>query len=753
MTTEPPRGSAPVSQPLPPADAHEYDDEIDLGELVGVLAEHKWLIGGIAALALAFGVFYALWVQPVYQADALLQVEQPQGSGLGLEELSTLTGDEPPAETEIQILRSRYVVGPVVERLNLDIHAEPRSFPVLGQWARRRAEGDAPAPPWFGLDAYGWGGEAIRVKQLVVPEALRGEPLTLTALGDDRFRLDDPEGRTLLTGAVGVPAGEGELGIFVAELVARPGTQFQVVKRPWLKAVGGLQERLAVAEQGKGTGIIRVSLEGEDKPQIAQILDVLTTTYLRQNVERRSAEAAESLEFLEEQLPTLKRDLEAAEQALNAFRQQNRSLDLTVETEGLLEQIVEIESQLAELQLKRAALAQNYAAQHPAMQAIGSQLAELRGVQRQLQGRVEELPDTQQEILRLQREVQVQTELYMGLLNQAQELRVIKAGTVGNVRILDRPVVPIEPVKPRKSLIAALSLFLGLFLGVLLVFLRRALRRTLRSPDEIERALGLSVYAVVPHSRVQPKLFETARRRRRRNLPEQRKMAVAALRVPDDPLVESLRSLRTSLHFALLEQQSNLICISSPSPNSGKTTISTNLAVLLSQMQQRVLLIDADMRRGEVHSYLGRARAPGLADVLGGTATFAEAHVAVLEDSLHVLTAGTVPPNPAELLMSGAFDALLAEAHRHYDTVLIDTPPILAVTDAGIVGAKAGATFLVAREEHAHLAELEQAVKRLVHNGVRVTGVIYNDHRPRTRAGAYGGYYYYDYRPKHAAGT
>ena len=129
MTTEPPRGSAPVSQPLPPADAHEYDDEIDLGELVGVLAEHKWLIGGIAALALAFGVFYALWVQPVYRADALLQVEQPQGSGLGLEELSTLTGDEPPAETEIQILRSRYVVGPVVERLNLDIHAEPRSFP------------------------------------------------------------------------------------------------------------------------------------------------------------------------------------------------------------------------------------------------------------------------------------------------------------------------------------------------------------------------------------------------------------------------------------------------------------------------------------------------------------------------------------------------------------------------------------------------------------------------------------------------
>lgn len=740
-------------QPQPPSGAHDYDDEIDLGELLGVLTEHKWLIGAIAALALAVGVLYALWVQPVYRADALLQVEQPHGSGLGLEELSTLTGDEPPAETEIQILRSRYVVGPVVDRLNLDIHAEPRSFPVLGQWAQLRAEGDAPAPPWFGLEAYGWGGERLRVKQLVVPEALRGEPLTLTALGEGRFRLADPEGRALLAGEVGVPAGEGGIGIFIAELVARPGTQFLVVKRPWLKAVGGLQERVAVSEQGKGTGIIRVSLEGEDKTEIAQVLDVLTTTYVRQNVERRSAEAAESLTFLEEQLPELKRDLEAAEQALNVFRQQNQSLDLTVETEGLLEQMVEIESQLAELQLKRAALAQNYAAQHPAMQAIVSQRTELRAVQRQLQGRVEDLPDTQQEILRLQREVEVQTALYMGLLNQAQELRVIKAGTVGNARILDQPVVPIEPVKPRKSLIAVLSLFLGLFLGVLLVFLRRALRHTLRSPDEIERALGLSVYAVVPHSRAQPKLFETARRRRRRNLPEKRKMAVAALRVPDDPLVESLRSLRTSLHFALLEQDSNVICISSPSPNSGKTTVSTNLAVLLSQMQQRVLLIDADLRRGQIHSYLGRTRAPGLAEVLSGKATVAQARVAVLDDQLHVLTAGSVPPNPAELLMTSAFDALLAEARQRYDTVLIDTPPILAVTDAGIVGAKAGATFLVAREEHSHLAELEQAVKRLMHNGVRVTGVIYNDHRPRARGGAYGGYYYYDYRSKHGAGS
>jgi tyrosine-protein kinase Etk/Wzc len=523
MQPSPPPVSSDQATFVPQGAADGPNDEIDLRELVAVLAAGKWTIALIAGVILALGLAYAMTSTPIYQANALVQVESNTNSVVDeLQSLTALSGKESPGQTEIQILKSRYVAGQVVDQLVLDITAMPRYFPVIGRSIAARPDG-APgelASPWFGLDRYAWGGEVLTVKRMKVPSAWAGAPLRLVALGGGRFKLHDPEGNAVLSGQAGELAAVGKEGdgtprveIFVQELQARPGTEFTVVRNSYLKTVEDLSNALAITEQGKGTGILQLSLEGQHPTEIAGILNAIARSYLRQNVERRSAQAEESLRFLDDQLPKLKTELNAAEEAFNGFRKRNESLDLSVESEGLLKRIVEVETQISELQLKRTQMGQSFAAQHPSMIAINSQLGELAGIKRNLESRVTELPDTQQGILRLQREVEVKNALYTGLLNKAQELSIVRAGTLGNVRIIDEAAVPEKPVKPRKSMIAALSLLLGLFAGVLVVFLQRSLRRGVTDIRQLETELGLTVYASVPFSGENRRLAYGAERR------------------------------------------------------------------------------------------------------------------------------------------------------------------------------------------------------------------------------------------------
>lgn len=716
------------------------DDEIDLRELFGILLDGKWLIAAIAAVCLVFGAGYAFLSTPIYRADALLQVEQQSANPLSaLEDIPGLMGAKSPADTEIQILRSRAVVGQAVDRLHLTVSAEPKRFPLIGGFIARHYEGDGPAEPWFWFDSYGWGGERIRVPRFLVPDSLQGEEFTLIAGGRGEYRVLDPEGAEILSGKAGEEAlsADGRYGVFVAELLARPGTEFTLIRYAWLEAVENLLEELGFGESGKSTGIIRASVKHTDPRRAETILQGIAGIYLRQNVERRSAQAEESLRFLEQQLPELRQQLETAEEQMNAYRQQRRAVDLGAEAESVLKQMVEIESQLAQIELSRAELSKRFKPDHPRMQALNEQRAELQGIRARLEKQIEGLPQTQQEVLRLSRQVEVNTQLYTALLNKSQELRVIKAGTVGNVRILDSAVAGIKPVAPRKALSLVLSMLLGTTLGVVAVFLRHSLRRSIGDPDEIERKLGLPVYAAVPFTAHQRQYERRERRKESGRLP------LLAAEYPQDPAVESLRSFRTSLHFGMLGAKSNRIVITGPAPGIGKSFLSANSAYLLGEGGKKVLLIDADMRRSRLHEHIGHERAPGLSEVLVGQAEW-QAVIHPLSERCDVLTSGTLPPNPSELLMSGALDRLLEQVSERYDYVLIDTPPVLAVTDAGLIAAKCDATFLVARAGKTELGELELAMKRLRQTRAVVSGVAINA-LSREMKRDYGKYRYYQY--------
>jgi tyrosine-protein kinase Etk/Wzc len=738
---EPVRGGFARPQPAP--QEPQVKEDLSLAEALGVVWDGKWVIAVAAVVGLGAGVLHALLATPVYRTDVLVQVEEKSRSMGELDDLSALFSGSSPTEAEIEILRSRSLVGSVVDELKLDVVASPRHFPVFGPAVARWRDGGEPASAMLGLRSYAWGGERLTVHRLDVPASLHGEELTLVAGEEGRFTVVGPERELLASGEVGRGASSDEgVAIFVAELVARPGTEFRLVKTSRGAAVERLRRGLSIREVGKKSGIIRLELEGTDRKLIAATLDALARGYLRQNVDRRSAEAEKTLQFLETQLPTLKANVDVAESALNLYRSRNGSVDLSLETQGRLERVVEVEKLLSQLDVERADLRQRFTENHPVLIALRQKEAQLQAERAAIEGKIKQLPQAELESARLMRDVKVSTELYMALLNKAQELRVVKSGTIGNVRIIDTAAIGREPVSPKKAASAVLAFVLGLCLGIALAFARKALDRGVEDPEVIEQRLGIGVYAAIPHSPRVTELERDARRAKAKAVP------VLATADPSDVAVESVRSLRTSLEFALVEARSNIIMIGGPSPAVGKSFVSINLASVLADTGKRVLLVDGDMRKGRLHRQLGLERAPGLSDVISGAATLDEAVRTTPAPNVSILPTGRVPPNPSELLASERFRLAVSELSRRWDVVLIDTAPILAVTDAALIGRVAGMTLVVVRSGRHPLREIALAVKRLAQSGVRPHGFVLNDVQPRSGVlGAkYAYHYQYDYR-------
>lgn len=705
--------------------------------------EGRWIVIGFAAIAIAMALGYLFLATPTYVARSVVQVEQKRRTIAGLDDLSAALGENPPAEPEIEIIRSRMLLGTVVDQLQLDVAAQPRTFPVVGRAIARRHQG-APASAFF-LRQWAWGGERIRVLRLDVPDDLLDKPLLLTVGEGGRYRLTDEEGALLLDGTAGkaaASAGEQQRGasLMVSELLARPGTQFWLTKRDREHVIDALQLDLRVQEKGKRSGIISIELEGSDPKLVADIVNGVSTAYLRQNVERRSEEAAKTLEFLETQLPKLRSNVDAAEAALNAFRVSSGSIDTSAETRGMLERQASLQKEIADAEVRRSELRQSFTESHPTLIAVANKLALLRAEQGSVAARMRSAPKTELNSARLARELKDATDLYVGLLNRAQELRVAKSGTIGDVRILDRAPVSDTPSSPKKSAALVLALMVGLTFGVAAAILRRAWVKRAETPDDVEAATGLPVYVTVPHSDAQAELVRATLRPRGAAKP------LLAEAAPGDAAIETMRSLRTSLQFALVESRNNVVALTGPAPGTGKSFIALNLAHVLAAAGRKVLLMDCDLRRGHLHRQFGFERKFGVSDVVSGEVGIDDAIRKTPSGGLFILPTGRIPPNPAELLSSQRFEALLADASERVDLVIVDTPPLLAVTDAMLVARFAGVNFLVLRAGMHTTHELALSVKQFALAGVKLQGTVLNDVRTTGRARyGRGGYVQYAY--------
>ncbi|AQT66663.1 MULTISPECIES: tyrosine-protein kinase Wzc [Serratia] len=706
------------------------NEDIDLGRLIGTLIDHRWLITGITTIFAVVGLIYVVFATPIYQADALVQVEQNMGSSILNDISKVLPDSQPVSATEIELIKSRMVIGKTLDEMNLDTEVEPNYFPVFGKGFSRLTKSSSERPQ-------------VALSSLHVPDYLLDEKLDLTFKSHDAYELSY-SGDKILEGVVGKLATGHGVSILVSDFRGSDGTGFTLKKRPRLDAINDLVDRLTVADKGKDTGILALSLTGDDSVQIRKILNSIINNYLQQNVERKSEEAGKSLEFLKAQLPQVRQNLDLAENKLNQFRQQNDSVDLSLEAKSVLDTMVAVESQLNELTFKEAEISKLYTKEHPAYRALNEKRATLEKEKARLNKRVSNMPKTQQEILSLTRDVQAGQEVYMQLLNKQQELSINKASTVGNVRIVDYADTQLKPVKPKKIFVILFAIILGAVSSITLVLVKMLLHKGIDSAEELE-SNGVNVYASIPLSEWQSARDKELKLRGKKL--NTRSNELLATGNPADLAVEAIRSLRTSLHFAMLDAKNNILMISGASPSIGKTFVSVNLAATIAQSGQKVLVIDSDMRKGYIHDIFGVNANNGLSTILAGQVSPAQTVVHSTVANLDVLPRGKVPPNPSELLMSERFEKLLAWASENYDFVLVDTPPILAVTDAAIIGHHVGTSLMVARFDVNTVKEVEVSIRRFEQNGVEIKGVILNA-MVRKLGSYYSNYGYYQYEYK-----
>lgn len=730
--------------------------EINLLDLWYNLLDFKWVAAAIVAVATAIGLLYATVATPIYSADVLLQVETKQTGGLAaLEDVSgVLAAGGSNVTGELEIIKSRTVVESVAQTLGLAQSITPQYFPVFGQWLANQHEAALGlAQPFMGLNEYAWGGEQLKLAQFSVPTEFTDQPFVVVKGEGNTFSLYSPFEELLGQGTVGQPftfkIGYGSGSITISQFEANPGMKANVVRRHPLSLHNGLVGPLSAGEVGRNSSMIRVSYESPNPAFAVQFLNELANAYLRQNVERKGQEAEQQLVFLDEQLPSIKEQLRKAEDALNVFVQSKGTIDPTLDTQRILGQDVELETKRVELGLEREKLLQRFQPGHPLIQAIDDQLAQLRSVRGGVASQAQALPEVQQEYLRLRRDVEVNQALYTSLLNGAQQLKVAKAGTVGNVAIVDYAQQPKRPFKPKKGQVLALAILAGIFLGVLAAQALAMLRSAVRDPSKLEQATGLSVYSIIPLSQQQTAAEKGLRRRTD-------KVGLLAVSAPNDPSIEALRSFRTGLQFATIDSPNKRVLITGPVPEIGKSFVSANFAAIMAQAGKRVLLIDGDMRKGTLSRYFiqeerGDAKHPGLSDVVAGTMAFDKALIKTELEGLHVLVSGSVPPNPSELLLHPNFIALLEKADVEYDYVIIDSPPVLLVSDASVMGQHCSATFIVARYGASNVRQVSDSQKRLAQAGVRVNGLIFNGFIAN-RSGYYYGYGY-GYGYKNAYGT
>ncbi len=743
-----PGAPTPASAPAlpPPGD----DSGFSLLDIVDLVLDHRWVIAALTAVGLVAGLVAARVAVPVYESNLVLQVEQGRGqAGVLFSTATSLFDTASTTAAELEIMRSRSVLGKAVDNLQLTLNVRPKYLPVVGQYLANRAS-EPSKPGFLGQPGYVWGNERLRVSAFDIPAGAEGTVFTVAAAGGNAYQLRGPDGSTLAQGRAG-EALEFTLGnqparLQVEEIVGLPGAEFMLSRRSRQAEVLSLQSRLRIEETARGSGIVRVSMRGAERWMLPRILNEVGTQYVRQDMDRKAQEAEKAMAFLGSLLPQIRKELETAEGTYNQFRVRQGVFSLSNEAEALLSRSVALQAKLFELRQKRRELDTRFTADHPQVRLLEQERQSLEAELAKLKQGIDKLPALEQDTLRLTRDVKVNTELYTSLLNTYQQLQLAKEGKVGNVRILDAAEPPLGPVGPNRQLMILLGLLGGLALGLAAAVVRNLLNAGIKDPGEIESKVQLPLLGTVPHSPKQKELAERA-------MQAQAGTHVLAVLQPDDAAVESLRSLRTAMQFAMLDAPNKVILVTGATPGIGKSFISLNLAAVLGAAGKKVLLVDLDLRKGRLHLFAGQAREGGFSELAAGTLALKDAVHRGVAPNVDFLSTGTLPPNPAELLLRAASQGLLQQLEKAYDIVLIDTPPVLVATDTAVIAPYAGAVLLVARALVTGLGDLEESKRRLAQTGVQPRGVVFNDLDLTRRRYGYGygyghkyGYRYGKYR-------
>ncbi|WP_426099164.1 polysaccharide biosynthesis tyrosine autokinase [Providencia sp. PROV200] len=666
-------------------------DEIDLLALFKILKSSYLKIGFFTLFFIVIGAAYSFLATPIYQANATLQYDKMSQVSL-LDQMSDVmpfANSNSQVDSEIEVIKSRMVLGKTVADLNLDTQVAPAGF----------------------FDRL-WGDKAsVAISLYSLPEHLIGEPAILTYLGENRYTLHIDN--QTVEGKVGELLKQDEISLLVSSINAEVGQEFTLVKNARYSTIENLRNTLTIAEVGKGTGIINMAIKGADKTENVQILNSIIQNYVDQNTERKKEVTNNTLLFLDEYLPKIKTKLDNYENQLNTFRKKNESIDLSLEAKSALDSALQVEEKLNELTFKEVEIQQLYTRNHPAYQSLLDKRQQLLREKEKISKAIQKLPNTQQQIVRLTRDVESEQAIYNQLVAKQQELSVLNSGITADVRIIDSAESQPNAVAPKKALILVLAAILGFIVGCAYVIAREFFNNKIKGTEDID-ALGINVYATIPFSTHEKKLIAEGNKH------------PLALENPADTAVEAIRSLRTSVYFSVMNQGNNLVMVTSASPGVGKSFVTSNMAVVLANAGKKVLLIDTDLRKGRIHKAFGLSNKLGLSDYLSQSDTSQpNIHNSVIEN-LDVICRGKNVTHSSELLMSERFKRLLDTVKGQYDIVVIDTAPILAITDSAIIGKYVGTSLLIAYYGVNTVKDIELSLKRFKQNDIEITGVILN---------------------------
>lgn len=718
----------------------EDNDEIDLMALLFAILRGWKTIVFFAVLGLIVGILYSRYVNPTFQSDALIQIdEQSKGiSALG-SDISELIGSEASkAQTEAELIRSRMILEPVVNLLHLRIKL---TDPTIGYVDRIK---NAVTPTQInkpeGVSLKTQDGE-VQVSQFNVSPDYLNQTFTLTRSATG-FVLsngfDDFKGQ--IGQAHQFRGTEGQIHITVNSLPA-DGYPINITKQSLHNTTNDINNVLSVVEKGKQTGIIEMSMTGPNQQQVTSILKQIIVSYVDQNQSRGSEETTQTINFMETQIPTLKKKLEESEEVFNRFRKKYGTIDVSKEAELLLTENSQIDVQLNELKLKKADLTTYYTEEHPLVIQINEQLKVLNSRKQDIDNTILGLPEIQREFLQLSADTAINREIYLTLLKNYEQLKIVRAGQIGYARIIDLPINTFKAIAPKKLLIWVLATLLGTMLGTMLVLVKNMLRNVVKDPERLEAKTGVPVIATIPRSPILTKLG-------RKKSPNR----LLAYADNNSLSYEAIKSLRTNLMFGMptqgrAGQRAKVILITGESPGVGKSFISSNLTEVFAQLDKKTLIIDADMRLGELHKVFNMDQHNGLADYLTQDTTHLSrdktqlVKIDAVQESSHLasfihstgidnidfMPRGEHPRNPASLLANGSFDHLMTELNLHYDYIIIDSPPILAASDAMILAQHADKVLMVTRYDDSIEGQLVYAVNQMNKANIKVDGIILND--------------------------
>ena len=719
----------------------EDNDEIDLITLLFAILRGWKTIVFFAVLGLIIGILYSRYVNPTFKSDALLQIEENSKGAAALgADISELIGTRvSKAEAEAELIRSRMILEPVVNLLHLRIQLSDPSIGFMDRIQRDSISTQINKPEGVSLKTED--GEA-QVSQFNVSQEYLNQKFILTR-SSTGFVLSN--GFDDFKGNIGQShqfrGTDGQIQITVNNLPV-DGYPINITKQSLKMQTDNLNKVLSVTEKGKLTGILELSMTGANQQQTSLILKQIVLSYFNQNQSRGSEETTKTINFMETQIPVLKKKLENSETIFNNFRKKYGTIDVSKEAELLLTENSNIDIQLNELKLKKADLTTYYTEEHPLVIQINEQLQVLSNRKRDIDSTIEGLPEIQQEFLQLSADTAINREIYLSLLKNYEQLKIVKAGQIGYARIIDLPISTFKAVAPKKLMIMIITTLLGAMLGTMLVLLKNMLRNVVKDPERLEAKTGVPVVATVPRSPLLTRL------RQNKKAPN-RLLAY----VDNNSLsYEAIKSLRTNLMFGMpvqgrAGQRAKVILITGESPGVGKSFISSNLTEVFAQLDKKVLIIDADMRLGELHKMFSMSQDNGLGDYLSQDMTHllkdntqvskvvASQEVNNLASFIHptgidnidFMPRGQHPRNPASLLANGSFEHLMTELNLHYDYIIIDSPPILAASDAMILSQYADKVLMVARYDKSIEGQVVYAINQMNKANIKVDGIILND--------------------------